>query len=673
MASRTETLHGFFPQPAARTGSTDGLSRAYLADEAGVMERVLGEADAGPAARARIEERAAGLVRSVREQESAGGIDAFLQQYDLSSQEGVVLMCIAEALLRIPDADTADSLIADKLSAGRWDDHLGTSESVFVNASTWGLMLTGRLLALDDSTVDKPGRVLGRLVSRAGEPVVRAAMRQAMKIMGHQFVMGRTIDEALERGGSRKGSRYRYSFDMLGEAALTRRDAERYFAAYENAIDRIGAARDATHGIYAAPSISVKLSALHPRYEYAQRERVIPELGERLLALAERARGREIALTVDAEEADRLELSLEVFAEVIGADSLQGYDGLGLALQAYQKRVLDVVGWLGERAREHGKRIPVRLVKGAYWDTEIKHAQELGLAGYPVFTRKVNTDVSYLAAARALLASPERFYPQFATHNAHTIASVMEFAGDGTEFEFQRLHGMGESLYDAVIGEKGEGRPCRVYAPVGQHKDLLPYLVRRLLENGANTSFVNRISDEREPVEAIVADPIEIVRRLDSVAHPRIVLPPNLFGPARRNSAGWNLADRAELAGLLKAMDASASAGPRSAAPVVAGERLAGERQVSVNPAATSEVIGHVEFAAESTVGRALDVGSAAAGGWANTPVERRAELMRVTADLFEAHSAELLSLCILEAGKTLPRCHRRAARGGRLPALLRR
>ncbi|MEJ2601983.1 MAG: bifunctional proline dehydrogenase/L-glutamate gamma-semialdehyde dehydrogenase PutA [Gammaproteobacteria bacterium] len=629
------------------------MNALYLADESAVMADRLARASGEPAMQERIRDTAIELVRRVREAERGhGGLDAFLQKYDLSSQEGVVLMCIAEALLRIPDADTADRLIADKLTSGRWEEHLGSSESLFVNASTWGLMLTGRLMRLDEATLRNPARFLGKLTGKAGEPVVRQAMRQAMKIMGHQFVMGRDIDEALERAARRDNRRYRYSYDMLGEAALTRRDAERYFEAYAKAIDAIGrSSRD--EDIFAAPGISVKLSALHPRYEFTQRDRVLEELVPRLGRLTEMARDAGIPLTVDAEEADRLEISLEIFAAVAGGISASGYDGLGLAVQAYQKRATAVIHWLTELARRTGRRIPVRLVKGAYWDTEIKRAQEQGLPGYPVFTRKANTDVSYLACARDLLDAGERLYPQFATHNAQTVASVLHLAGERRDYEFQRLHGMGEELYDPVVDAERYDRPCRVYAPVGSHEDLLPYLVRRLLENGANTSFVNRIVDEEAPIEEIVADPVESVRRLESYPHPRIPLPSAIYGDERPNSRGLNLADRERLADWLTRMQAALDV-DHHARPRVAGKSLAGRPVESRNPARTGEIVGIVEFADAAAVDAAIDHASRSWYEWNAVGARRRADILRKAADLYEEEAPALMALCVAEAGKSI-------------------
>ena len=639
-------------QSAAASPLDRAINERYLTDESKVMAALLERADAGPALRERVRETAVELVARVRDTERRhGGLDAFLHKYDLSSQEGVVLMCIAEALLRIPDADTADRLIADKLTSGRWEEHLGSSESLFVNASTWGLMLTGRLMRLDEATIRNPAKFLGKLTGKAGEPVVRQAMRQAMKIMGHQFVMGRDIGEALERAGEGGNRAYRYSYDMLGEAALTAADAERYFRAYAGAIEAIGAA--AGEDVIAAPGISVKLSALHPRYEFTHRGRLLDELVPRLARLTEIARDAGIPLTVDAEEADRLEISLEVFQAVAESTSAAGYDGLGLAVQAYQKRALPVIRWLAELAGRTARRIPVRLVKGAYWDTEIKRAQEQGLESYPVFTRKVNTDVSFLACARELLDAGERLYPQFATHNAHTLASILHLAGQRRDYEFQRLHGMGEELYEQVVDPERYDRPCRVYAPVGSHEDLLPYLVRRLLENGANTSFVNRIVDEEAPVEEIVADPVESVRRLESYPHPRIPLPGGIYGEERRNSRGLNLADRAFLGGWLERMQKSLD-GSHQARPRVGGRGLSGRPVESRNPARTGEVVGVVEYADADAVERALGVASEAWYDWNATDAATRANILRRAADLYEEEAPALMALCVAEAGKSI-------------------
>ncbi len=645
----------FVDQPAGQPALIPGLNQRYLADEESLVGELAGIADPGDVLRERILTTAADLVRAVRRQaDDDGGIDKFLQQYDLSSEEGVLLMCIAEALLRIPDADTADELIADKITSASWKDHLGESDSLFVNASTWGLMLTGQLLRFDEGAGRNPAAMLKSLAGRAGEPVVRTAMRQAMRIMGHQFVMGRTIDEALKRSRNKNNAAYRYSFDMLGEAALTAADAERYMEAYFDAIGRIGdSLKGQATDVFAAPSISVKLSALHPRYSYTQSDRVMRELVPRVAELAKHARSNGIALTVDAEETERLELSLEIFAEVCRDRGLADYDGFGLAVQTYQRRALDVLAFIESLAAETGRRIPARLVKGAYWDTEVKHAQEQGLESYPVFTRKVHTDISYLAVARRALEAGERIYPQFATHNAHTLASILHYAGSRKDYEFQRLHGMGEELYSEVIDPERFGRPCRVYAPVGSHKDLLPYLVRRLLENGANTSFVNRIVDESIVVEDIVADPLLAARETDFTPHPKIPAPGELFDD-RRNSAGINLPDRAISARLLAAMDATADKKYR-ATPVIDGRSQQGESMASVNPANTDEVIGEAEFATRNMVDTAITAAIAAQAAWDRSGGPARADVLEKAADLFESQSAELMALCVREAGKTLP------------------
>ena len=646
----------FTDQPAARDSAIAGLNDLYLADEAQLVSELAAAADPGDVQRKKILETAAHLVAAVRQNTAKdGGIDAFLQQYDLSSEEGVLLMCIAEALLRIPDADTADKLIADKITSANWSNHLGESDSIFVNASTWGLMLTGQLLKLEDVRGANPAKLLGKLAGRAGEPVVRTAMRQAMRIMGHQFVMGRTIDEALTRSVKKGNRAYRHSFDMLGEAALTAADAERYFSSYFDAIGSIGSGpQDPAEDIFGAASISVKLSALHPKYSFMEYERAIDELVPRVLELAQHAQASGIGLTVDAEESERLEVSLDIFQRVYSDASLADYEGLGLAVQTYQRRARSVLEFLQDLAGRYSRRIPVRLVKGAYWDTEIKNAQVEGVASYPVFTRKAHTDVSYLACARQALAAGDALYPQFATHNAHTLASVLRYAGSRRDYEFQRLHGMGEELYAEIIDPEKYARPCRVYAPVGSHEDLLPYLVRRLLENGANTSFVNRIVDESIDVDEIVADPILATREHDCTPHPHIKPPSAMFGDERLNSAGINLPDRGVTQSLLLDMQAAAER-EHAAAPIVGGKKMAGEAIPSVNPAKTDEVVGLCQQATAEHVDNALNIAALAQPDWDRTPAAERARIMNVAADLYEQHTPELLALCVKEAGKTIP------------------
>jgi RHH-type proline utilization regulon transcriptional repressor/proline dehydrogenase/delta 1-pyrroline-5-carboxylate dehydrogenase len=470
----------------ASTDVGDRINADYLAEESELLDELLARARCSPRQRSRIEKTAIEFVEVMRrERAEKSGLDAFLMAYDLSSSEGVVLMCLAEALLRIPDADTADRMIADRLGAGDWEQHLGESESLFVNASTWGLMLTGRLIRPGQITTNSPAGFVRALIARLGEPVVRSAMIQAMRIMGRQFVMGRNIREALRRSSGPGQSQYRFSFDMLGEAALTVGDARRFFDSYLDAIDALGAVAADADDVLSRPSISVKLSALSPRLEFTQLGRVIRDVVPQLKELVAAAREMNVPLTVDAEEANRLELMLAVFEAVFTDKVIGDWEGLGLAIQAYQRRAPAVISWLEDLSARSGRRIPARLVKGAYWDTEIKRAQERGLSSYPVFTRKVNTDVSYLACVRMLLGSGGRFLPRFATHNAHTVAYVLELAPPDLEYEFQRLHGMGEALFDHVTAPETYDRPCRVYAPVGRHEDLLPYLVRRLLENGA--------------------------------------------------------------------------------------------------------------------------------------------------------------------------------------------
>ncbi|MBT8068479.1 MAG: bifunctional proline dehydrogenase/L-glutamate gamma-semialdehyde dehydrogenase PutA [Gammaproteobacteria bacterium] len=646
----------YVDQSAARKGAIPYINDLYLADEEKLVKELVEAADPGDAVREKIQKTAEQLVRAVRKNTAKdGGIEAFLQQYDLSSDEGVLLMCIAEALLRIPDADTADRLIADKITSAKWKDHIGESDSIFVNASTWGLMLTGRILSLDEIATSNPGQTLGRLVSRAGEPLVRTAMRQAMKIMGHQFVMGRTIGEALKRSLKNEKLPYRYSFDMLGESALTAADAQRYLDNYHAGIDSIasGPQIDAPD-VFSAPGISVKLSALHPRYEFTHEQRVMDELVPAVLELAKHAKEVGIGLTIDSEEAHRLELWLDIFERVYRDKALDGWHGFGLAVQTYQRRSRDMMRFIDDVATDVGRRIPVRLVKGAYWDSEIKWAQENGISSYPVFTRKSHSDVSYLACARAALAAGENIYAQFATHNAHTLASVLHYAGERRDYEFQRLHGMGEELYAEVVDPEKHDRPCRVYAPVGNHEDLLPYLVRRLLENGSNTSFVNKIIDESIDVQDIIADPLSVAAQHDCRPHELIPRPIDIFKPERDNSHGFNLADRNVTRKLLSDMEA-AGAKTITAKPIVGGKEMSGSEAPSVNPANTADVVGICHLAAEQHIDAALDLSIKGQVAWDRMGADRRAEILNRAADLFEANHAELLALCVSEGGRTIP------------------
>ncbi len=602
----------------------------------------------------RIAKLAHALVSGLRNKRArSSGVDALMKEFSLSSQEGVALMCLAEALLRVPDRATADRLIRDKLAGGDWRSHIGHSPSLFVNAATWGLLITGRLVATPSA--EGLASALTRLLARGGEPLIRKGMDLAMRMLGEQFVTGRTIAEALERGRSAEKRGYRYSFDMLGEAAMTAADAQRYYAAYEGAIRAIGKGSQG-RGVIDGNGISIKLSALHPRYVWAQRERVMNELLPRVQALCQLAREYDIGLNIDAEEADRLDLSLDLLEALAHDPALAGWNGLGFVVQAYQKRAPLVLDWIIELARASGRRIMVRLVKGAYWDAEIKRAQSDGLAGYPVFTRKVYTDVSYLACARKLLAARDAIYPQFATHHAHTLAAVFHLAGEGYQpgdYEFQCLHGMGEPLYDQIVGHPERHRMVRIYAPVGSHETLLAYLVRRLLENGANSSFVNRIVDQNVAIEELIADPVEQAAPLAGTPHPRIVLPEALYGSARRNAQGIDLASEA-----VRMRIAAALADSRSslceAAPMPAGACPAtGEAATLHNPADRRDIVGHVLEADSAAVEQALAAAGAFAAAWAATPPAERATRLERAADLLERDGDRLMALTVREAGKT--------------------
>ena len=630
------------------------LRRCYRPDENRLALERLGEARLAPAEAAHADAIARALVEAVRGHKPAG-LDAFMAAYDLGSEEGIALMCLAEALLRIPDAETADELIADKLAGPDWADKLGRSSSTFVNAATFSLLLTGKVLEEANDRSEGWRSALGRAVGRLGEPVIRTAVGQAMKILGRQFVFGRTIDEALRRAQPEQRQGWSHSFDMLGEAARTMDDARRYAEAYRGALERI-AAEARGQGVRAAPGISVKLSALHPRYEWSHiaeaKGTIVPVLRD-LMRLAAQA---DVHLTIDAEEADRLEPSLDIFEELEADDSLfpGGWEGFGLAVQAYQKRAVPLIDWVAEVARKHRRRFMVRLVKGAYWDTEIKAAQVAGLDDYPVWTRKVATDVSYLACAKRMLAARDAIYPAFATHNANTIAAVKAMAGPrkgAPGFEFQRLHGMGEGLYEELAAlERGTGEqptPVRIYAPVGSHKDLLAYLVRRLLENGANSSFVNRIADEAVPLDELVRDPVATLAALEPKRNPAIPLPNAIFGAARTNSAGVDLSDPLVREPLLERLARleerqwQAGTGPSTAPITSPHDRLL--------------TVGAVAEASEEQIDRAMEAAAAAQPDWDARGGAARAALLERTADLFERDREIFFSLCMREAGKTLP------------------
>ncbi len=626
----------------------------YRADETACVRALLGELELDPEAQDRIDATARTLVQAVRGQRHRpGGIDAFLQEYGLSTQEGVMLMCIAEALLRVPDNDTQERLIRDKIAPADWDKHLGHSRSLFVNASTLALMLTGRVVGLGRFTGNgSPGALVGRLVARLGEPVVREAVGQAMKILGRQFVMGRTIETALERAKTAEAKGYTYSYDMLGEAARTARDAERYFNAYKTAIARIGAAAGG-RGPIKGPGISIKLSALHPRFELAQKSRVMDELLPRLEALALQAAEHDIGFNVDAEEADRLDLFLDLAEAVATNPKLAGWDGFGLVVQTYLKRAPFVIDWLLDLAKRSKRRLMVRLVKGAYWDSEIKRAQEQGLDGYPVFTRKASTDVSFLACGKKLLHQEQLVYPQFATHNAHSIASILDYAGNSRAFEFQRLHGMGEVLYHAIVESDRFGVGCRIYAPVGQHEDLLAYLVRRLLENGSNSSFVNRLQDDRLPIDEIIEDPIVRTRAAGGRPHPRIPAPRHILMPERAAARGIDLSSPGALATLRERM-VEVDGRTATAGPIISGKEATDDLRLVHSPADRDRVVGETRDATPDEIDRALTFAEKAAAAWAVLPVDERASCLERAADLMEERLPELMTLATREAGKTM-------------------
>ncbi|MDB5602531.1 MAG: bifunctional proline dehydrogenase/L-glutamate gamma-semialdehyde dehydrogenase [Xanthobacteraceae bacterium] len=607
--------------------------------------RFLTEAASAPDADQRIDARASALVAAIRARGSGfGGIEDFLHAYSISTKEGLALMVLAEALLRVPDAATADQLIEDKLSAGDWSHHDLRARGFLVSASAWTLGMTARIIHPHET----PESIVGGLVKRLGVPAVRTATRQAMRLLGSHFVLGQTIEEALDRAGSHIDARY--SFDMLGEGARTEGDATRYFAAYVGAIDAIGAsAGDAA--LPARPGISVKLSALHPRYEAVSAERVMKELVPRVLYLARQAKGYNLNFTIDAEEADRLELSLDVLAAVLADTSLKGWDGFGLAVQAYQKRAPQVIDWLTEVAQALDRRLTVRLVKGAYWDTEVKRAQERGLADYPVFTRKAMTDLSYRVCARKLLAARSLLFPQFATHNALTVASVIEDAGGFDGYEFQRLHGMGEVLYDALLKEF-PAAACRIYAPVGGHRDLLAYLVRRLLENGANSSFVSVAADTNVPVVEILKRPQAWIGDGSEARHPRIPLPRDLYAPSRRNSAGVEFGDQAALDALLTDIRA-ADLRNLEASPMIDGIAVPGVRRDLVSPI-DGAPIGAVNEGDDAMALAAMAAAEAGFPEWSATPVAVRADILVRASDVLEQNRGRLIALLQTEGGKTL-------------------
>ncbi len=628
--------------PSTLADARAAIAPLYRLDEHVALEPLAAAARLSPAERARVVKDAQGLLARLRAPGQAGWVDQFLRQYSLSSEEGAALLGLAEAYLRVPDAATADALIRDKLGRGDWKGHLAEADGVLVRSATLGLILAQSLSQAQSGT-------LKGLVARMGEPAIRVAVASAMQRMGEAFVLGRDIDEALKRADRGANKRFRYSFDMLGEGARTAADAAAYQQSYIKAVRAVGAAPAGAGDVFARDSVSVKLSALHPRYEAFQSDRAIRDLTGRLVELARIARDADVGLTVDAEESERLDMSLSIIEAAARDPSLKDWQGLGMAIQAYQRRAPAVVAWAGALARETKRRLMVRLVKGAYWDSEIKRAQERGLGDYPVFTRKTGTDVSYLACARAMLADPG-LYPAFATHNALTVATVMEWAAGRSDFEFQRLHGMGDGLYEPLMAERGVA--VRIYAPVGGYRDLLAYLVRRLLENGANTSFVHQIADRDISDDELLADPVERALATGLSSHPAIVRPGELYGPSRRNAAGLDLTEATVLTPLLTDMAASLRI-PATAGPILAGQTGAGAPEAVANPAGGASP-GTVIPATLADVDTALTLAVRGQGAWNARGHADRAACLERLGDLLERDRARLMALLTAEAGKTL-------------------
>ena len=657
-----EFAESILPQSVLRAAITS----AYRRPETEAVPMLLEQARLPKEKAEATQKLAMSIAEKLRNQKGASGrqglVQGLLQEFSLSSQEGVALMCLAEALLRIPDKATRDALIRDKISGGNWSQHLGQSTSLFVNAASWGLLITGKLVATHNEAGLNTS--LKGLIGKGGEPLIRKGVDMAMRLMGEQFVTGETIAEALANAGSTESKGFRYSYDMLGEAALTDEDAKRYLASYEQAIHAIGKASHG-RGIYEGPGISIKLSALHPRYSRAQYDRVMEELYPTLLGLTQLAKQYDIGINIDAEEADRLEISLDLLEKLCFDPSLADWNGIGFVIQAYQKRCPYVIDYVIDLAKRSRHRLMIRLVKGAYWDSEIKRAQQDGLEGYPVYTRKPYTDLSYLACARKLLAVPEAIYPQFATHNAHSLSAIYQLAGQNYypgQYEFQCLHGMGEPLYEQVVGKVADGklgRPCRIYAPVGSHETLLAYLVRRLLENGANTSFVNRIADNNISLSDLVQDPVQQIEQMAAregtlgLPHPRIPLPRDLYGDARPNSEGLDLANEHRLGSLSAALLGSTNT-RYQAAPMLGTEVPAPTQfQHVVNPADHRDVVGQVSEATVALVDKALACALASGQIWQATPPAERAAVLDRAADLMESELQPLMGLLVRESGKT--------------------
>ncbi|EKS29331.1 trifunctional transcriptional regulator/proline dehydrogenase/L-glutamate gamma-semialdehyde dehydrogenase [Afipia felis] len=650
----TRPFAEFAPPIRSQSALREAVTAAYRRPEPECLPPLVAAATLPQDTKQDIARTARRLVETLRAKDKGTGVEALVQEYSLSSQEGVALMCLAEALLRIPDAATRDALIRDKIAEGDWASHLDGGRSLFVNAATWGLVVTGRLTSTANG--HSLAAALTRLIARCGEPVIRHGVDMAMRMMGEQFVMGETIDEALERARPLEARGFRYSYDMLGEAAMTAADADLYYREYETAIHAIGRVSNG-RGVYGGPGISIKLSALHPRYTRAQGARVMDELLPRVRGLARLARSCDIGLNIDAEEADRLELSLDLLEEISFDESLNGWNGLGFAVQAYGKRCPFVLDYIIDLARRSHRRMMVRLVKGAYWDAEIKRAQVDGLEDFPVYTRKIHTDVAYVACSRKLLGAPDAIFPQFATHNAQSLATIYHLAGPDFavgRYELQCLHGMGEPLYEEVVGKGKLDRPCRIYAPVGTHETLLAYLVRRLLENGANSSFVHRISDPTVTVESLVTDPVDIVAAMPVVGapHEQIALPSALYGRARRNSQGLDLSNEATLAHLSNALAATVEV-PWHARPLVADGRISGATRDVLNPADHRDVVGRVTEVGAEDAERIVALAAEHAESWAAiSPIERAACLDKA-ADIMQARIETLMGVIMREAGKS--------------------
>lgn len=625
------------------------ISRQRFCNEDDAIQQLSDTTELDQGARQEIVDHAADLVRLIRNDAQPGLMEQFLVEYELSTNEGVALMCLAEAYLRTPDALSLDALIRDKIGPGDWGSHRGSAGSFLVNASTWALMLTGRMFKERQSDELPMSEVMLETVARLGESLTQTAIKQAMKILGKQFVLGRNIAEALKQSAKESKKDYRYSFDMLGEAARTAQDADKYFKAYTDAISAI-AIQATSAEVHSNPGISVKLSALHPRYEYVQRHQVMDQLVQRVQALAKQACAANIGFTIDAEEADRLELSLDVIETVLSNPELAGWDGFGVVVQAYSKQAPLVIKWLATLTATLNRRITVRLVKGAYWDYEIKQAQILGMDNYPVFTRKVLTDVSYINCAQHLLNASDVIYPQFATHNAHTTSAILGMAKPQQVFEFQRLHGMGEALHRLLI--KNHKAPCRIYAPVGVHKDLLAYLVRRLLENGANSSFVHKLLDENTPVEKLISDPVATMQSLTVIANPGIPLPGDLYGAKRVNSSGLNLNIPLHAHALDDALTPYKSM-HWQARPMIAGQKTKTASTPAFSPSIKSVKIGDISEADETTIQKAFENAQNSFADWSGRDVEERATILEKIADLYQANQTELIALATLEAGKT--------------------